>query len=537
MAKSHLTKRVRLAGTTPARATAARRVRRVHPSEVLEVTVLLRGHGTPGPGDALALGTRAVHDRRHVSGGQLFRASRATGADVRAVRQFAAAHRLKVVRVHAGRWAMVLRGRAGDMATAFGTGLFHYEHGPHAFRSHQGALTVPKELDGVVSRVFGLDNRPVSRRPRFAAGASVAPPPVNVHTRPPAAFTRSYAFPEGATGKGQCIGVLEFGGGFNRRKLNAYLSTLGARAPKVIVREIRPGRNRPVNQPGTLSPDVEVYMDLEILASVAPGATLIVYFAENSSRGWIEALHAAIFDAARPSVLSISWGQAERDWDAQAIAAIDGAFQMAALLGITICCSSGDRGVFEAGTPYTVPFPASSPHVLACGGTRLDALPGGGTRETVWNESHTAGLASGGGISRAFDLPAFQQGHGVPARFGTSTTGRGIPDVAANASSQTGYLIWADGTSMSIGGTSAAAPLWAGLLACLNEALGRRIGYLTPLLYTGRASRQGALRDIDHGNNRLGGRQGYRARQGWDACTGLGTPHGIKLLRWLRLGR
>jgi kumamolisin len=108
--------------------------------------------------------------------------------------------------------------------------------------------------------------------------------------------------------------------------------------------------------------------------------------------------------------------------------------------------------------------------------------------------------------------------------------------VAANASASTGYLIWADDTAMSMGGTSAAAPLWAGLVACLNEALGRRIGYLTPLLYTGKPG-QGALRDIRRGNNRLDGRQGYTARRGWDACTGLGSPDGVTLLEWLRRGR
>jgi kumamolisin len=305
----------------------------------------------------------------------------------------------------------------------------------------------------------------------------------------------------------------------------------------VTVREIAPGRNRPVNHPGTLSPDVEVYMDLEILAGVAPGATLVVYFAENSNRGWLEALHEAIFDSThRLSVLSISWGQAEQYWDAQALAAIDDALQMAAARGITICCSSGDRGVFEGNRPYTIPFPASSPHVLACGGTRVEA-PARRTKETVWNESRTVGLASGGGISRVFDRPAFQRGHRVPARFGTTRAGRGIPDVAANASSLSGYLIIADGTRMSMGGTSAAAPLWAGLIACVNDALRGPVGYLTPLLYTGDPSRRNALRDITEGNNKLSGKQGYRARRGWDACTGLGTPHGLNLLRWLKAVR
>jgi kumamolisin len=125
----------------------------------------------------------------------------------------------------------------------------------------------------------------------------------------------------------------------------------------------------------------------------------------------------------------------------------------------------------------------------------------------------------------------------VPPQFSTRAPGRGIPDIAANASSLSGYLIIADGTRMSMGGTSAAAPLWAGLIACLNEALDRKVGYLTPLLYTAGTSRPHILRDVVDGNNKLSDKPGYRARRGWDPCTGLGTPHGANLVRWLKTVR
>jgi kumamolisin len=481
---------------------ASKSARNIKPSEMLEALILLRREGV----------------------------------DAGAVRRFATGHKLKVLRVNVSAGTMVLRGRAKAMERAFGVKLLVH---PKGYRSHRKALTVPKELAAVIAGVFGLDNRPVAKRPgrtSFPPPESMTPPPVNANTRLPKDFRRLYQFPKNATGKGQCIAVLEFGGGFAPAKLRSYLAKLGVRNPRVKVREIPPGGNRPLNQVGTLSPDAEVYMDLEILASIAPDATLVVYFAENSSRGWIEALQTAIFDRKyRPSVLSICWGQAERSWDAQTVLAIEAALQTAARLGITVCCASGDRGVFEsAAHPYSIPFPASSPHVLACGGTRLE-IRGRGQRETVWNESRTDGVASGGGISRMFGLPAFQEGHKLPARFAAPGKGRGIPDVAANASASTGYLIWADGIAMSLGGTSAAAPLWAGLVACLNEAIGRRVGYLTPLLYTGK--RNGGLRSITRGNNRLDGQQGYDARKAWDPCTGLGSPHGVKLLGWLKRTR
>ena len=478
--------------------------------KMLEVLVLLRSNKN------FQLPVHeSLNQRRHFEIDTLLRESAAETKDIDTVRRFAAKHRLTVARVNRPTRTIILRGSVRAMSVAFG----HRE-----------------TLDCVIG-VFGLNKKPVSKRPgriSFPPAESMTPPPVTANTRRPKDFRKLYEFPRNATGKGQCIAVLEFGGGFSRAKLRTYLDKLGVTPPRIIVREIAPGGNRPLNRQGTLSPDAEVYMDLEILASVAPHATLLVYFAENSSRGWIEAMQAAIFDRKhRISVLSISWGQAEMYWDAQTIAAIEHLLQMAALLGITVCCSSGDRGVFEGNTqPYSVPYPASSPHVLACGGTRLDILAGTRRRETVWNDSKASGVATGGGISRLFGLPTFQDAHDVPARFGTAAKGRGIPDVAANASAATGYLIWADDTAMSLGGTSATAPLWAGLVACLNEALGRRIGYLTPLLY--RSKRNPGLRKIYEGNNRLDGRNGYDARQTWDACTGLGSPHGIKLLGWLK---
>lgn len=507
---------------------------KIDPSVMLEVLVLLRPNQNFQLSDALdqVNSSRESHRRGHFEIEALLRESAAESEEIEAVRRFARKHRLKVVRVDTRVRTIILRGTARAMSAAFGVSILV---APDGRRSHRKALAIPKDLTGVIG-VFGLSNEPVSKRPgrkKFPPEESMIPPPVNPHTRPPKEFRQLYEFPKNATGKGQCIGVLEFGGGFSPARLRSYLRKLGVAAPRLKVREIPPGGNRPLNKTGTLTPDAEVYLDLEMLASIAPEATLVVYFAENSSRGWIEALHAAIFDPEhRISVLSISWGQAERYWDGRTISAIEHMLQMAALLGITVCCSSGDRGVFEDDAhPYSVPYPASSPHVLACGGTRLDVL-GARRRETVWNESELSGLASGGGVSRMFEMPAFQKGHHVPSRYGARERGRGIPDVAANASSATGYLIWSDNTAMSLGGTSATAPFWAALVACLNQALGRRIGYLTPLLYTRNGQR--GLKNISRGDNRLSGRQGYDARQSWDPCTGLGTPIGVKLADWLK---
>jgi len=248
-------------------------------------------------------------------------------------------------------------------------------------------------------------------------------------------------------------------------------------------------------------------------------------------------LHASLMDKKNdPSVISISWGEAEQEWSPQALRQIDELFQLAAHRGITICCSAGDRGVSECeNRPFTVAFPASSPHVLACGGSQLSIQRNGSRKETVWNQWKQFKMASGGGVSDVFPLPTYQQKAGVPLRRSTGAQqGRGIPDVAANASSDTGYMIEADQTRMSLGGTSAATPLWAALIARLNEAMGIRLGFLTPLLYTMDATSLGMLNDITQGFNGPSLSRAFRARPGWDPCTGLGSPDGEKLLRRLR---
>jgi kumamolisin len=146
----------------------------------------------------------------------------------------------------------------------------------------------------------------------------------------------------------------------------------------------------------------------------------------------------------------------------------------------------------------------------------------------VWNDGR--GGATGGGVSDAFDLPSWQQGAGVPASVNPGgRVGRGVPDVAGDADPRTGYQVEIDGQQATIGGTSAVAPLWAGLLALVNQSLGSPVGYLNPLLY-GRLAGTGAFRDITSGDNSVGGTTGYAAGAGWDACTGLGSPDGQALL-------
>ncbi|MGA2218233.1 MAG: S53 family peptidase, partial [Terracidiphilus sp.] len=260
-----------------------------------------------------------------------------------------------------------------------------------------------------------------------------------------------------------------------------------------------------------------------VAASVAPGAKIAVYFTPNTDQGFTDAITTAVHDATnKPSVISISWGGPESSWTAQAAAALDAACQSAAALGVTITVAAGDNGSSDGATGNNVDFPASSPHVLACGGTKLDADGATIVSEVVWNETANNEGATGGGVSTLFALPSWQANAKVPAPS-VSTGGRGVPDVAGDADPTTGYTIRVDGETTVIGGTSAVAPLWAGLVAVANEQLGTQVGFINPAIYASKAA--SAFNDITQGNNGA-----FSAGPGWDACTGLGSPIASKLI-------
>lgn len=265
-------------------------------------------------------------------------------------------------------------------------------------------------------------------------------------------------------------------------------------------------------------------LDIEVVGSIAPAANIAVYFTPNTDAGFLDAVTTAIHDTTnKPSVISISWGGPESTWTAQAMTAMDDAFQAAATMGITVCVASGDNGSTDGvgdGKDH-VDFPASSPYALGCGGTSLRATQKAITKEVVWNDG-TKGGASGGGISSFFAAPAWQSGISAKLLSGKSValTKRGVPDVAGDADPETGYDVRIDGTDTVIGGTSAVAPLWAGLIARINQTTGTPVGYLNPQLYKAPQ----ALRDITQGSN-----GDFKASKGWDACTGLGSPNGPEL--------
>lgn len=466
--------------------------------------------------------------RRYLTREQYAAGHGADPADLAKVVAFAQAHGLIVVETSAARRSVFLSGTATDFAAALGTTIEQYEHDGGTYRGRTGPLTVPTDLVDVVEGVFGIDDRPVAK-PHFqrqktspgihphAAGGSFTPPEL----------AKLYNFPTALDGSGQCVGIIELGGGYRTADIKAYFHKLGLPVPHVKAVRVDGGKNLPTNAD---SADGEVMLDIEVAAAVAPKALIAVYFAPNTDQGFLDALTMAIHDTVnKPSVISISWGAAEQNWTAQAMTNFDQALQTAAALGVTVCCASGDNGSGdgEADGKAHVDFPASSPFALGCGGTKL---VGSGTsikNETVWNENPVSS-ATGGGVSDFFPVPVYQAATGIPASANPGGhKGRGVPDVAGDADPATGYVVRVDGQEFVIGGTSAVAPLWAGLVALMNQKLGHPVGFLNPLLY-GSLIGTGSFRDITSGNNGA-----YSSKPGWDTCTGWGTPIGAKLLHAL----
>jgi len=413
------------------------------------------------------------------------------------------------------RRTMRLTGTAADMQKAFGVVLEQKTIDGAEYRVREGGIHLPASLLNSVVAVLGLDNRPQAK-PHFR----IRRPNVEAISYTPVQVAEAYQFPASATGAGQTIGIIELGGGYRQIDLTAYFKSLGLAAPAIIAIPVDGGKNSPSNANGA---DGEVMLDIEVSAAVAPGAKVAAYFAPNTDQGFIDAVTTAVHDTTnKPNVISISWGGPESSWTQQSLTALDAACQCAAALGVTITVASGDNGSSDGGTGNNVDFPASSPHVLACGGTTLEATGADIVSETVWNETASNEGATGGGVSTVFPLPTWQAKSNVPAPS-TSAGGRGVPDVAGDADPTTGYSIRVDGQTMVIGGTSAVAPLWAGLIAVANQQLGTTVGFIQLAIYAAKAASD--FNDITKGNNGA-----FSAGPGWDACTGLGSPIAIKLI-------
>jgi kumamolisin len=520
--------------------TAAPAATPIDPSEVITVTVVLRRRAE--------VPAELISGPETISTAELGERYGANPADATLVADVLGRYGLTVTEFQLGTRRLKVSGMIAAMSAAFGTSLTSVTSrrpdgsGSVTHRYRTGGLSVPAELSGVIVAVLGLDDRPQARahfrRLTDAPGGVAAPHAASAGVPLTALQVASfYDFPASTDGTGQTIALIELGGGYNASDLSTYFSGLNLSVPTVTAVGVDGG----ANSPGS-SADGEVELDIEVAGAVAPKASIVVYFAPNTDQGFSDAISEAINATPTPIVVSISWGGPESSWSSQSMSSMNEVISDAATLGTTVTVAAGDNGSSDnpsSTSGVAVDFPASSPYSLACGGTTLigNTATSAITSEVVWNEQANNEGATGGGVSVVYPRPAWQADAGVPASAaggsGTGSAanpGRGVPDVAGNADPVTGYQVVVDGQAQPIGGTSAVAPLWAGLIARLAQATGTRFGLLQPLIYKGVTPGAAAagFNDVVKGSNGA-----YKAGPGWDACTGLGSPNGTALLSLL----
>jgi subtilase family serine protease len=517
----------------------AKRVGSADPTEIFTVSVRVRRRAdAPLLPDLVNLAATPLNERRYLSREDFATTYGASQADLDAIGRFARANGLEVVEFSIPRRTVVLKGTSAQMSKAFAVDLGIYETPEEKYRGREGTVHVPADIADIVEGVFGLDNRrmakPLIKKTGLKA-AEASPAQATVPLTPPQ-VAQLYGFPTSPNAAGQTIGIFEFGGGYKDSDVRLFYNSVQIPAPSVTPVSVHGQPNAPADDDYT----VETLLDIGVSGSVAPGAKLAVYFAPWTEQAWVDIVTTAIHDAVnKPSVISISYGWAEKEafggltWTLAAVSAVNVTFQEAAMLGVSVFVSSGDDGS-ECGIRDRnahVLYPGSDPFVTCCGGTSISNVSGRSFDEHTWNDAFGA---TGGGISDIFfppnfPLPIWQNSSNVPGSANDGHKARGIPDIAGNADPASGYELFLDGMNIgAVGGTSATAPLYAGLAALINAGLGKPVGYLNPNLYA--VPYSNVFHDIDDGiSNARGGAPGYVSGTGWDACTGLGSLNGAAL--------
>jgi kumamolisin len=503
------------------------------PASPVHVTLRLRSRDPQGLDATFRQYASEPHSTRtpaHLTPEEFESRFGSSAEDIAAIERFAQHHGLTVTNRSSARRSVAISGPSEKIVKAFKVNLLKCTHLGHGYRAVDGDVYVPETLRDIVVGVFGLDNRPQAH-PHFRRLAHATNPHAAAaaadRSFDPTKVATLYKFPTNVTGRGETIGFIELGGGFQQSDLSSYFQKLGiSPAPNVTAISVDSANNAPTGDPS--SADGEVALDIEVTGAVAPGANIKVFFAPNSDQGFLDAITTAVHDT-DTSLISISWGQAESGFAGQTMTAFNDAFKAATTLGKTVFAASGDNGSSDGvgdGANH-VDFPASSPFAVGCGGTNINVSSDNSSivSETVWNEETRSLGSTGGGVSNVFPLPDFQANARVPASANPQG-GRGVPDVAGDADPASGYNVLVDGNSSVSGGTSAVAPLFAGLFALINQARVAqgltRVGFIHPTIY----QHPEAFNDITSGNNGA-----FQAGQGWDATTGLGSPNGTVLMQ------
>ena len=457
--------------------------------------------------------------------------------DVKQVEAFARAHGLTVSERESEREDLEAHGDRRGLRQGVSGGIGVIISVPEAtYRGRTGSSVHSGGLEGRDRQPFTASTTGLRRKRTFALRPTGSPPRCSANASTSVSYTplqvaQLYDFPAGVNGQGQTIGIIELGGGYTQSDLDSYFSALGiSPAPSVSAVSVDGAQNQPTGD--TSGPDAEVMLDIEVAGSVAPGAKIAVYFAPNTDSGFLDAINQAVGDKQNnPSVISISWGGAESTWTAQSLQSYNSALEAASAVGVSVCIAAGDDGSTDGVTDglQHVDFPASSPYAT---GLRRDAPRRQRQHDHRRGSVERPSRATGPREAASAQPSRFPPGRRaptcrLPSIRGTSWAA-GCRTWRATPIPSTGYQVEVDGSNIVVGGTSAVAPLWAGLIACFNSNLKTSVGYFNPTLYQQIAAAAGTFHDITSGNN-----GSYKAGPGWDACTGWGSPNGAAILQAL----
>jgi kumamolisin len=383
-----------------------------------------------------------------------------------------------------------------------------------------------------LANVNGLQKSAV-RKPHYAFAKATHATPVFAGMTPDqihSLYGFNDIYKQGFTGKGQHISIATYDGFYVKDVQDYY--TKNKLSPGPTVDQVT-FNGTPTFNAGSAA---ETQTDAEFSGMIAPGASIHVFAsAENSDAGEL-AVFTAILDDNRAQVVNYSWGACETNVAAAHRTDMDAVFARAVAQGVNIMVASGDSGSDGCGDGTTAAdFPASNPNVVAVGGTSISDVTATTLSENAWGDGNPQDGASGGGISTLYTVPTYQQ------TLGASVTNRQFPDVAFNADPASGEPTWIhydvttgdaskDANYVVIGGTSIAAPQWAGYLALVGEArgAGKPLGYLNPTVYGQSANQSTYFNDITSGSNGA-----YTAAAGWDAVTGYGSMKAAALFTYL----
>jgi len=447
---------------------------------------------------------------------------------------------LRVLGTSSNGLLLSVRGNVSALQHAFAPSLYTFRQNGRRFMANTRSLRLPAALASDVLAVSGLNTaewqHPAALHPHQTAAPRGYAPADLAHL-----YGLDSLRTQGIEGTGQTVAIASFAD-YSASDLAVFDQqfNLSGDITRIGVSDGRATGGLLGAQNG----QGETEADIEVVQGVAPRAAILLYEAPNSNQAAV-ALYNRIVSDNRAQVVTTSWGDTESFFSAADLSAIHQALQEGAAQGQTFFAASGDSGAFDgagsgptSSTTPAVDYPASDPWVTGVGGTTLTASGSQYLAETAWSDGSdpSTPVGSGGGLSLAFSRPSYQTGPGVSNQYSNGM--RQVPDVAANADPRTGYAVYTvnahDTPSWSVGGgTSAASPLWGGFAALVNQALGRRVGFLNPLLYQlgQRASTfsVGPYHDVVQGSNLY-----YPATVGWDFATGWGSFNGAPFVSALK---